>query len=107
MNAPSWEEALRIALAVVSTAAGIALTTDWRRSRALSISPLMAYMAGTVLAYAVWRWVIVVIGLTMDAGSDYARTIEPYVRSTGNVLLLLVFMALLFTAWVHVRARRE
>ena len=106
MDAPIWEELIRVLLALVMSAAGIALFIDWRRSRALSISPLLAYKAGTVIAYAVWRWAIVWIGLQLDAGTDYSRDIEPYIRSIGNVLLLLVGLGMLLVAFFHARGRR-
>jgi hypothetical protein len=105
MDAPFWEELIRFLLAVLTTATAIALVIDWRRSRDLSISPLMAYLAATVGAYAAWRWFIVVLGLTTDAGDAWARDVEPYVRSIGNVLLLLVFLAALLMSIFHAKGR--
>ena len=66
MDAPDYEIFLRLALAVLATIAGITLALGWRRARCYPASPLLAYLAGVVIANAAWRWYVLWLGLQHD-----------------------------------------
>jgi hypothetical protein len=105
MDAPLAELLIRFGLAVLVTVTATALILGWRHFPHYAAAPLVRYLTATVTVYAAWRWYIVWVGLQSDTDGSYATDVEPYVRAIGNVLLSLVFVAILLMAVFHRRRR--
>lgn len=107
MDAPLVELLIRAAVAVVATGATVALGWSWRHARAYPASSLIAYLATVVGLNAAWRWYILWVGLQSDSDGGWATQVEPYIRSMGNALLILLYVGLILIAFFHARRLRQ
>lgn len=103
MDAALVEETIRVILAVLISASFGALLYMARWVGRRPSRWVLYYLAATMGAYAVWRWFIVWLGIIPgETGFD-----EPTVRSIGNGLLILIFVAVFLMAAHHAREMRK
>jgi hypothetical protein len=66
------------------------------------VRPLLVYLTGILVLIAVWRGFVLAIGLVADEGPALAW-VEPYVRTIGTSLLLLLLFGVGLIAAFHRR----
>ena len=105
MDAPTWELLVRALYAVVATLAFASLALGWRYLRSYSAAALTRYLTVVIGVNAAWRWYVLWLGLQHDADGQWSVNVEPMVRTLGNALLILLFVAVGLLAYFHTHRR--
>lgn len=109
MDAPFWEEVIRIITALVACFAFASVFTLWRvqTEQGSPIRHLTAFMSAVLGAMLLNRLYIVWVGLQNDVDGSYARDIEPIVRALGASLLSLILLGAGLVAIFYIKHRDD
>lgn len=107
MDAPLAELLIRLLLALVVTGVFTIFALSWPYIGSMPVSTLYRFMTVVLGMNAAWRWYVLWIGLQHDETGQWAREAEPYIRTIGNALLILLYISIGLVAYFHVRHVRK
>ena len=105
MDAPVIELLVRALYAVIATVVLAVLINGWRHLAGYPAAALTRYLTVVVGLNAAWRWYVLWLGLQSDSDGQWSVNVEPMVRTLGNALLILLFIAVGLLAYFHTHRR--
>jgi hypothetical protein len=107
MDAPIWESIIRAVTLGVALFTAVCVVRLWLiHHRAKDpIRFLTGYLSFVTVTLAIDRVYVLYVGFLNDRDGTYARDIEPFVRSVGASLLILLLLGVGLIALFHIRHR--
>jgi len=103
MDAPLAELLVRLLYAIIASAVFGVLLYGWRYLGTYPAAALTRYLTIIVGMNALWRWYVLWIGMQKDSDGQWSVDVEPMVRTLGNALLILLYIAIGLLAFFHIR----